>query len=67
MSEYNLAPLVHNGYIYAEVQKGMYGLPQAGYIANECLTKFLAPHGYALVPVTHQKSAQFEMSHIQTT
>ena len=52
MSEYNLAPLVHNGYIYAEVQKGMYGLPQAGHIANECLTKFLAPHGYAPVPVT---------------
>ena len=30
----------------------MYGLPQAGRVANECLTKFLAPHGYAPVPVT---------------
>jgi hypothetical protein len=30
----------------------MYGLPQAGRIANEQLTKFLAPHGYAPVPIT---------------
>jgi hypothetical protein len=28
----------------------MYGLPQACQIANEQLTKFLAPHGYAPVP-----------------
>jgi hypothetical protein len=30
----------------------MYGLPQAGQIANEQLTKVLAPHGYARVPIT---------------
>jgi hypothetical protein len=36
-----------------KVRRGMYGLPQAGRIANEqLLTKFLAPHGYAPVPIT---------------
>jgi hypothetical protein len=52
MIEYKLAPLIHNGYVYAKVRRGMYGLPQAGRIANEQLTKFLAPHGYAPVPIT---------------
>jgi hypothetical protein len=49
---YNLAPLVHNGYVYSEIRKGMYGLPQAGRLANERLTAFLEPHGYAPVPLT---------------
>ena len=43
---YNLLPLLHNGYIYMEIQKGMYGLPQAGILANNLLTERLAPHGY---------------------
>jgi hypothetical protein len=43
---YNLLPLLHNGYIYMTIQKGMYGLPQAGILANKLLTKRLAPHGY---------------------
>ena len=30
----------------------MYGLPQAGRIASNRLTAFLAPHGYAPVPIT---------------
>jgi len=30
----------------------MYGLPQAGKIANDQLIKFLAPHGYRPVPIT---------------
>jgi hypothetical protein len=50
--EYDLLPLVHNGFVYAECHKGMYGLPQAGRIANNRLTAFLAPKGYAPVPVT---------------
>jgi hypothetical protein len=52
MLKYKLAPLIHNGYVYAEVQRGMYRLPHASRIANEQLTKFLAPHGYAPVPIT---------------
>jgi hypothetical protein len=35
-----------DGWIYIEIQKGMYGLPQAGILANKLLTKRLALHGY---------------------
>jgi hypothetical protein len=30
----NLLPLVHHDYIYMEIWKGMYGLPQAGILVN---------------------------------
>ena len=33
-------------YVYVEVRRGMYGLPQAGIIANKQLEKFLQPLGY---------------------
>jgi hypothetical protein len=52
MDEYNLHALVHNGYLYVEVRKGMYGLPQAGLLANVLLAKRLAKHGYSPVPRT---------------
>jgi hypothetical protein len=32
--------------VYIEVQKGMYGLPQAGILANQLLAHRLAIHGY---------------------
>jgi hypothetical protein len=48
---YNLRDLVHNGYVYIEIRKGMYGLPQAGILANQLLTKRLAVDGY--YPTTH--------------
>eukprot|EP00957_Ditylum_brightwellii_P035759 2711247-Ditylum_brightwellii.AAC.1 len=34
-----------------EIQKGMYGLPQAGILANKLLTERLAERGY--YPVQH--------------
>jgi hypothetical protein len=49
---YNLEPLIHNGHIYTEVGKGMYGLPQAGKLANNALVKYLAPCGFAPCAVT---------------
>jgi hypothetical protein len=49
--QYNLRAIAHNGYVYLEIRKGMYGLPQAGILANQLLVKCLAPFGYA--PVTH--------------
>jgi hypothetical protein len=52
MQEYDLAKLVVNGFLYVEIRKGMYGLPQSGRIANGRLTKSLAPHLYAPVPIT---------------
>jgi hypothetical protein len=44
--QYNLLPLVSDGHVYIEVQKGMYGLPQAGILANQLLVRRLAIHGY---------------------
>jgi hypothetical protein len=35
-----------HGYIYCEIQKGMYGLPQAGIIAQKLLEERLQKHGY---------------------
>ena len=35
-----------DGYVYCEVTQGMYGLPQAGIIAQELLEKRLAEQGY---------------------
>jgi hypothetical protein len=52
MDAYQLWNLVDNGYIYARVDKGMYGFPQAGKIAQERLTKVLEPFGYAPAPIT---------------
>ena len=46
MDEYNLWPLVYNGFVYCQIDRGMYGLPQAGILANKLLRKRLKPHGY---------------------
>jgi Reverse transcriptase (RNA-dependent DNA polymerase) len=49
---YNLWSIVDSeGYIHIRLNKGMYGLPQAGILAYQLLVKRLAPHGYA--PVRH--------------
>ena len=58
--EYNLRDKVAmDGHVYVEIRKGMYGLPQAGLIAQELLEKRLNEEGYfqsKLVPGfwTHQ-------------
>ena len=52
IEQYDLRPLFHNGYVYMEIRRGMYGLPQAGRLANDQLIAFLAPHGYRPVPLT---------------
>jgi hypothetical protein len=52
ITQYALLPLVSDGNIYIEVQKGMYGLPQAGILANLLLSKRLAPHGYRQTKTT---------------
>jgi hypothetical protein len=46
IEQYNLLPLVSYGHVYIEVQQGMYGLPQAGILANQLLACRLAIHGY---------------------
>jgi hypothetical protein len=46
--EYNLRNKVsNNGHVCIEIQKGMYGLPQAGILAQELLEKQLNEHGYS--------------------
>jgi hypothetical protein len=46
IEHYRLNEKVLNGYVYMEIQKGMYGLPQAGILANKLLKERLARHGY---------------------
>ena len=47
ITEYSLRNKVHHdSSIYIEIQKGMYGLPQAGMLANKLLKRRLAKHGY---------------------
>lgn len=48
--QYNLEALVFEGFIYMEINRGMYGLPQAGKLANDKLKTHLAKHGF--VPST---------------
>ena len=47
IDDYNLYDIQqHNGYVYVQIDKGMYGLPQAGILANKLLQKrtWLLPH-----------------------
>ena len=46
VDKYSLQEKLHNGYIYARVTKGMYGLPKAGWIAHDALVKQLETYGY---------------------
>ena len=41
IKEYNLLPMVHNGWIYFEIVRGCHGLPQSGILANKLLHKCL--------------------------
>jgi hypothetical protein len=47
---YDLHALAHNGYVYIRINKGMYGPPQAGKLANDLLAKRLAKHAYYQSP-----------------
>ena len=38
---YNIADMVHNGWILMEISKGIYGLPQAGKLAQDRLVAHL--------------------------
>ncbi len=46
IDQYNLHKHVKNGFIYLEIRKAIYGLPQAGILANKLLRQRLRPHGY---------------------
>ena len=51
ITHYKLHDIVHNGKVYMEIRRGMYGLPQAGILAEQQLIHFLGRYSYA--PVRH--------------
>jgi hypothetical protein len=51
IQKYNLNDMAVDGWVYIEIRKGMYGLKQAGLLANQLLQTRLAPFGY--YPVRH--------------
>ena len=46
IQKYQLKSKEHDGWVYIKIVKGMYGLPQAGKIANDLLKKRLEYYGY---------------------
>lgn len=44
--EYNLMTYIHDGWVYFEITKVVYGLKQARKLANNLLTTHLEAHGY---------------------
>ena len=46
IDEYHLMDIAIDGWVYIEISKGMYGLPQSGKIAQEQLEKRLNKKGY---------------------
>jgi hypothetical protein len=52
IDEYQLEKYAHNGWVYFEITKGVYGLKQAGKLANDLLDERLSAHGYYQCPTT---------------
>jgi hypothetical protein len=48
IQKYNLNALAVDGWVYIETRKRMYGLKQAGLLANQLLQTWLEPFGYYL-------------------
>jgi hypothetical protein len=46
IQKYNLNALAVDGWVYIEIRKDMYGLKQAGLLANQLLQTRLSPFGY---------------------
>ena len=44
--KYNLLPIVHNGWVYFEIVRGCYGLPQSVILTNNLLRTRLNKKGY---------------------
>jgi hypothetical protein len=59
IDKYNLIELAQDGKVYIEIQKRMYGLPQAGILANELLQRNLAKDGYQPTQHTWPMEARY--------
>ena len=46
IKKYNLTTIAHQGWVYVKIKRGMYGLPEAGILANKLLKKRLSEKGY---------------------
>ena len=46
IDKYNLRAIAHKGWIYIRIKRGMYGLPEAGILANKLLKERLSKSGY---------------------
>jgi hypothetical protein len=44
--QYSMDTLAKDGFVYLEMRRAVWGLPQAGILANKLLQKRLLPHGY---------------------
>jgi hypothetical protein len=44
--QYNLDTQARDSFVFLEIRRAVWGLPQAGILANKFLRKRLAPHGY---------------------
>jgi hypothetical protein len=45
-NQYNLKALAYKGYVHLKMRRAVWGLPQAGILANKQLRRKLAPFGY---------------------
>jgi hypothetical protein len=52
IAQYHLLDIAHDGFVLTEIRKGIYGLPQAGILANLLLIQRLATGGYRPAPHT---------------
>ena len=50
--QYDMRKHAKNGFVYVEIRKAIYGLPQAGALAIKQLKEKRKPHGYYEVPHT---------------
>ena len=48
--KYDLEMKAKKGYVYVEIRRSIYGLPQAGKLVNTALKELLAPYGYLKSP-----------------
>ena len=61
IDQYNLLPHIKDEYVYLEICKVIYGLPQAGILANKQLCENLEPEGY--YEVVHTPGLWQHVSH----
>jgi len=52
IQQYDLRNKCKNGFVYMQIEKGMYGLPQARILVNKLLCERLAKRGHFKLPHT---------------